>query len=1076
MTGMPLAPGAHVRLKTDPARNGVLQAGERIFAGTRRVPVQEPDGRVVWLSLDALEPVPAAGESLIDRIAAGAFVAPDWLHRTLARIRVVGRLADIVYSMEATETEFYAHQFKPVLKLLNSPTDALLIADEVGLGKTIEAGLIWTELRARLDADRLLILCPKTLCEKWRDELDRRFGVDARIVGPEELLERLSPERRSARGFAAIASMQSLRPPRGWDRADALTEDEMRSPRVRLAQLLTEAAEGEPLLDLLVVDEAHHMRNPETLLYRLGEMTNAVATHRVFLSATPIHLRNRDLNSLLRLVDPDTFEFDGTLDRIISANAPLVEARDLVMNGTSTPDEIVSLIDRARGHDLLSDNRMLKLVREEVLARSLDRVARAGIAWRLENASQLANFVTRTRRRDVEELRIVREPKAPELELHEDERTFYDAITAEVTEYARHCAANERFLLSTPQRLLASSPAAASAWWEGRGRLPPESARGAVEHIAEEGEENVEQEVVDTDFRPLVARLSECAGRLGLTARLRSVDTKFGLLRSELSMLWKQEPEAKLIVFSSFKATLGYLQERLLEEGIACELMHGSVSEPRNTILRRFRERAGACVLLSSEVGSEGVDLQFCWIVVNYDLPWNPMRLEQRIGRVDRLGQQRDKVSILNLVYADTIDGRIYRRLYERLELGKRALGEFEAVLGEPIREMTQRLLDPELTEFQKNQTIDQTAQALENRARQTENLEAEAGSLVRHGDFVLRQIMEGRELNRWLSGEDILIYVGDRLRRSFEGCVIEPAPPGSATYRIELSLAARERFASFLNRHRLGNVTKLLDGDDRQRFRFTASVVRAREGKVENVSQVHPLVRFAAELDAEDRTSHRPQAVAARILKSDCRQPCEVGDYLILLRQWNATDSAGRATGGTRLAYAGVSLRTGRPVAADLAEALAMTAAAHGRPVANTGTDPRREAASTLADRVLNGELDARFGDYVAEIEADAMDRGAIRLRALDGHLKNKRSGLQRQLGIFQERAASARANGNERAARRNESLFAATGGRIRKLEERCALRRSDIESQQAIMPEESDVAALLIEVQDGQGEHHGG
>src|SRR6185369_754733 len=103
----------------------------------------------------------------------------------------------------------YAFQFKPVLKLLKSPTDALLIADEVGLGKTIEAGLIWTELRARLESNRLLVLCPKTLCEKWQMELDHRFGVDARIVNAAELVQLLT--RSNGRGFAAVASMQSLR-------------------------------------------------------------------------------------------------------------------------------------------------------------------------------------------------------------------------------------------------------------------------------------------------------------------------------------------------------------------------------------------------------------------------------------------------------------------------------------------------------------------------------------------------------------------------------------------------------------------------------------------------------------------------------------------------------------------------------------------------------------------------------------------------------------------------------------------------------------------------------------------------
>ncbi len=309
---MTVSIGMFVRLKRDPARSGILREGERRTAGMRMVPVLLGDGRETWFPVDALEPVPSAPESLLDRFSGGRFVEPDWLRRTLTRLRVTGRLSEVVYSMEATETDSYAYQFKPVVKLMNSPTDALLIADEVGLGKTIEAGLVWTELRARLDCDRLLVLCPKTLCQKWQDELAKRFGVDAQITNADGLLSALT--RGTSRGFALICSMQGLRPPRGWDgdEDEADGAGQGGSARLKLARFLDEASDGEPLIDLLVVDEAHHMRNPETMLNRFGRLANSVAGHRLFLSATPIHLRNRDLHSLLTMVDPDTFEFERT--------------------------------------------------------------------------------------------------------------------------------------------------------------------------------------------------------------------------------------------------------------------------------------------------------------------------------------------------------------------------------------------------------------------------------------------------------------------------------------------------------------------------------------------------------------------------------------------------------------------------------------------------------------------------------------------------------------------------------------------------------------------------------------------
>ena len=208
---MSVKPGEFIRLVSDPDRAGVVQEGKKIIAGQSMVPVQFGAGNVSWLPVSSLEPVRRVQNSLDQRFADGRFVDPSWLRRMLTRIRVTGRLGDVIYSMKATETDFYGFQFKPVLKLLGSPTDALLIADEVGLGKTIEAGLIWTELRARFESNRLLVVCPKTLCEKWRIELDRRFGVDARIVKAEEFLHLLSERRSSGRGFAAIASMQGIR-------------------------------------------------------------------------------------------------------------------------------------------------------------------------------------------------------------------------------------------------------------------------------------------------------------------------------------------------------------------------------------------------------------------------------------------------------------------------------------------------------------------------------------------------------------------------------------------------------------------------------------------------------------------------------------------------------------------------------------------------------------------------------------------------------------------------------------------------------------------------------------------------
>ncbi|MCA0199877.1 MAG: DEAD/DEAH box helicase, partial [Proteobacteria bacterium] len=759
--------GAFVRSKKDASVSGIVTEAPPMTTGGDMlfVQVRLGTGELRYISVESLELVPAQAETADQLFAKGRFTDPDWLRRTLTRIRVTGGLADMFYSMEASDTDFYAHQFKPVLKLLNSPSESLLIADEVGLGKTIEAGLIWTELRARFDARRLLVVCPKTLCQKWRMELDRRFGVDAKIVNAAELLELMQERSATNQGFAAISWMQALRPPRDWEEADYGPGNEAsRKPQAKLARYLRDAAAYAPLFDLLVIDEAHYMRNPETQTHKVGSALQPVSSHRVFLSATPIHLKNDDLHALLKLLDPDTFQRADAFHEILATNQPLIEARDRVMSSASKASEIRGLIDKAMAEPLLRGNNQLALIKEALGGR-LDARRRSEIAWQLEQASLLANVVTRTRRRDVEAFKVVRDPAAPHLDMSEAERKFYDAATAEVSRHAMKMKVSDRFLLSVPQRLLSSSAAAASRYWA--------AASGDSFAELDEDEELATEPDQADDHRPLRDRLSDLARKLNLTSELEDNDTKYECLKAVLSGVKKSDGAAKLIVFSSFRITLDYLARRLKKDGVNAVLMHGSVKESRDELLRRFREESDIDLLLSSEVGSEGIDLQFCWAMVNYDLPWNPMRLEQRIGRIDRLGQKAKRIRITNLVHDGTIDNEIYRRLYLRLDLCRQALGEFEAVLGEPIRELTSILMDPNLTEGQKAQQLEQTAQALENQKLHHEKLEAEAGSLVAHGDVILQKIRDAHDMNRWLTDRDIFTFVSDALNRHYPGCTI---------------------------------------------------------------------------------------------------------------------------------------------------------------------------------------------------------------------------------------------------------------------------------------------------------------
>ena len=204
--------------------------------------------------------------------------------------------------------------------MLNSPTDGLLVADEVGLGKTIEAGLVWTEIAARYQAKRLLVICPKVLCQKWQAELQEKFGLDANIYKADEVLNCLENKSIQQRGFIAICGMQSVRP-RPAEKRTGTSAD-------KLAEFLERVEEFDHRLDMLIVDEAHHLRNPSSQTHAIGPLFTKVAAFNMLLSATPINLKNRDLFSLLRLIDKDTFADESSLEEIIYANAPLMAAKD----------------------------------------------------------------------------------------------------------------------------------------------------------------------------------------------------------------------------------------------------------------------------------------------------------------------------------------------------------------------------------------------------------------------------------------------------------------------------------------------------------------------------------------------------------------------------------------------------------------------------------------------------------------------------------------------------------------------------------------------------------------------------
>lgn len=755
-------------------------------------------------------------------------------------------LDNTLYSLQGSRTTFYPHQYKPLLKFLDSPDQRLLIADEVGLGKTIEAGLVLIEQRARRALRRVLVVCPAALCLKWREEMWHRFDEEFKILAATEFREQLQqltrlgdlPEARD------IISLQAVR-----------NEDHL------------ELLNATPLpLDLLIVDEAHHLRNRQTLSHRTVRALAQSAHAVLFLTATPIQLGEENLFNLFQLLDDSEFDDLAVFQDRLRANEPVVEAQRLARATPLPIDEIRNRIESlgmGGRASFFGANPIYERVRRE-LRTPPDSAGDNGHAWAadlqhdLEELSLLSHIFSRTKKRDVFPDATIRTAHVVPVALTLSEREFYDAITEFVRDNAPSGkGAIKYFALMGAQRQAASCmPAVRNrflrrATWTLGDELDAEA--HDLEEIAHAFSVEISQRVVDA------------ARSLGDT------DTKYEQLRRLLGELDEEEPGRKIILFAYYKATLQYLKKRLDRDGITCELIHGGIkSDPRNPErdergkrMRRFREAPGVRLMLSSEVGSEGLDFQFCHTIINYDLPWNPMKVEQRIGRVDRLGQESDRILIFNFTLTDTIEDRVLARLYRRIGIFERTLGDLEAIIGEEIGRLTRDLLSRHLTPEQENERIEKTARAIENRRRELERLEAEANKLVSGDGYFedqLERIIRGGEL---LGAADREAFVRGFLKRAYPRVRMSPARRKGVrilhmTRQFDMAVrhlapsAARQRF---LHKALSKRVPVTFDSEiafDHTDTEFLAAhhpvVQLAVEYYRDNRDQLHPVSRFELE------------------------------------------------------------------------------------------------------------------------------------------------------------------------------------------------------------------------------------
>ena len=1042
---MSLEPGSAVRSIDNPGRRGIVTSSPpRQRPSGTYLQIQWSEGQIDWSHEDELEPFAAGDASDPFALAGeGRYGRAGNLRRNLTYVHLSGRLANLVYAMGITNTDFYAHQYRPLLTLLDSPATGLLIADEVGLGKTIEAGLIWTEFRARFDFRRLVVVCPAMLREKWRDELRNRFGIDAHLVDAVGLHDALEqPARTLGEGRAWIISYNGARPSKSWRYSALSAENEAQGSRSQLADFLYSNSEDEPLIDLVVFDEAHYMRNSETATWRLGNLLRDVSAYQLMLSATPINLKNRDLYNLLNLLDTDHFGSQYDFERLLEANQPLVAARDVVLNLRSTASEVAACLETAARQPILSESSQLrtlldKLPTDEQLA---DRRYRAELAGVLERLNLLSHVVTRSRKRDVQERRIIRMVRRESIPMNAVERELYDLVTETTRQYAIERGISDGFLLATPQRQVTSCPAAvARAWQEG----------GAVLNELIEDFEVEEPEVEEReDVGPLKAILQEVIpSAIDIDALERS-DSKFTRFMEVAGEFLRENPGGKLIVFTTYRATARYLVDRLNAEGLHSTLIwgdKGATSATKQEMIDVFRDSQSLRILVSTEVAAEGVDLQFCRVLVNYDLPWNPTRIEQRIGRIDRLGQKAEIIHIWNLYFEETIDARIVDRLFDRLRVFEEALGEAEAVVGDAVRRLESALLNRPLTPAEEEAQIDQAALALENLRQHREELERNAAHMMAHGQHVIERIEAAQELARRVTETDLFVYVRDYLADYCPGHQFLQDSQDRNLVTVQLPADVAARFTDYLQDEGLMGKTAL-DRGRTIRVRFLNRISEQHRYHEEVMHQFHPLVRFITH-DLRSRDGHFYPLAAVEVEGAEGDE-FQSGEYAFFVRSWLFRGVREEEV----LSTAAFRVDDGKLLDEESSELLLQRARLSGVDWvgASNEVDPK-----TVIARFEQAEevLDQRYRTEFSGKKNENADRARFQLDSVDRYMNRRLQTLNETLRTHEVLGRT--------------GLVRATQGQINKLKERMAVRRQRIVDQATVVADKNFVCAGLIRVQ---------
>ena len=596
------------------------------------------------------------------------------------------------------------HQVNVAHRLAEGYFSRIILADEVGLGKTIEAGIYIKEMMARNLAERILIIVPASLVKQWKFELASKFHINFTIFNGNRIKEL---KKKGNNNYGEIFHNPFY--------SDNLIICSLQFARnKKYIELLSEVS-----WDIVVFDEAHHLRRylintstgnyRETLNFELAKNLSSSSESMLLLTATPLQLHSFELYSLIELIHPEAFENFSDFEHF-RKNMPFINLLATNLNN----------IEKLNNFEMKNTIKLLKDLRYIEKTMGLNQIIqllenerfKTNLINKITTDHTLSKFLIRNRKKNVFPKEIVSRrvvktiivnPTQQELDVYNEIRLYLAKIyNSSITKKNLGIG----FVITTLQKLLTSSK---YAFLKSLNRRLEQINRYkniflALKIRKEENPEYYELELEDQTIDSISNEIFKNNSRSKLKDetinllnhekilkdfydKLKKLpyDSKSNKLLELLNQIYKENQQEKVLIFTQFVDTLKYLKDLIEKQNpdYFIEIFYGGLdNNQKDEVVERFRAQRKFSILISTEIGGEGRNFQFCRVLINFDLPWNPMKLEQRIGRLDRIGQKSLEIYIYNFFMEGTVETDVIHALVKRINLFEESIGVLEPIIG----------------------------------------------------------------------------------------------------------------------------------------------------------------------------------------------------------------------------------------------------------------------------------------------------------------------------------------------------------------------------------------------------------